>query len=273
MTHRLQRVAALVASTTLLLAIAIPATAADTARVRVLHASPDAPNVDVYLDDTKVDALTNVPFKAISAYLSVPAGAHNVKVVPTGGTVTDAVIDADVTFASGTSYTVAATNVVASIEAQVLVDAATPSANGAQVRVVHFSADAPAVDVRPDGGSPIVTNLAYPDATDYLDIAAGTYDLEVCATGTDTCPLDLDPVSVENGTSYTAFAVGSLTGETLTAVVAVDATTAPVAPATDLEPAALGNAGTATLALPALVALAALGIVVALRWADRRTAR
>ena len=97
MAHRLQRVAALVASTTLLLAIAIPATAADAARVRVLHASPDAPNVDIYLDDTKVDALTNVPFKAISAYLSVPSGAHNVKVVPTGGTVTDAVIDAGVT--------------------------------------------------------------------------------------------------------------------------------------------------------------------------------
>ena len=273
MPHRLHRVAALVASTALLLAVAIPASAADTSRVRVLHASPDAPNVDIYLDDAKVDALTNVPFKTISAYLSIPAGAHNVKVVPTGGAVADAVIDADVTFASGSSYTVAATNVVASIEAQVVVDAPTPTADGAQLRVVHFSADTPAVDVRPDGGSPLVTNLAYPDATDYLDIPAGAYDLEVCATGTDTCPLDLDPVTVEDGTSYSAFAVGSLTGETLTAVVAVDATAAPTAPATDLEPAALGSPATTTLALAALAALAAIGFVVALRWADRRIAR
>ena len=153
MPPRLHRFAALVASAALLLAVAIPATAADTLRVRVLHASPDAPNVDIYLDDAKVDALTNVPFKTISAYLSIPAGAHNVKVVPTGGAVADAVIDADVTFATGTSYTVAATNVVASIEAQVVVDAPTPSITGAQLRVVHFSADTPAVDVRPDGGA------------------------------------------------------------------------------------------------------------------------
>ncbi len=103
-----------------------------------------------------------------------------------------------------------------------------------------------------------------------------TYDLEVCATGTDTCPLDLDPVTVEDGTSYSAFAVGSLTGETLTAVVAVDATAAtaaPVAPATDLESAAPGSAETATLAFAALAALAAISFLVALRWADRRTAR
>ena len=66
MPHRLHRVGALVASTALFLAVAIPATAADTSRVRVLHASPDAPNVDIYLDDVKVDALTNVPFKTIS---------------------------------------------------------------------------------------------------------------------------------------------------------------------------------------------------------------
>ena len=182
-------------------------------------------------------------------------------------------IDADVTFAAGTAYTVAATNVVASIEAQVIVDAPTPSASGAQLRVVHLSADAPAVDVRPDGGSPIVTNLAYPDATDYLDIPAATYDLEVCATGTDTCPLDLDPVTVDDGTSYSAFAVGSLTGETLTAVLAVDATATPVAPATDLAPAVPGTGEATTLALTALAALAGISFVLALRWADRRTAR
>jgi len=255
---------------------AVDRAAADTSRVRVLHASPVAPNVDIYLDDVKVDALTNVPFKTISAYLSIPAGAHNVKVVPAGGVAADAVIDADVTFASGSSYTVAATNVVASIEAQVVVDTPAPSADGAQLRIVHFSADTPAVDVRPDGGSPLVTNLAYPDATEYLDIPAATYDLEVCATGTDTCPLDLDPVTVEDGTSYSAFAVGSLTGETLTVVVAVDstaATAAPVAPATDLEAAAHGSAEAATLTFGALAALAAIGFIVALRRAGRGTAR
>ncbi len=274
MLSRLSRLATIVASGALVLAVAGAATAADTSRVRVLHASPDAPNVDIYLDDAKVDALTDVPFKTISAYLSIPAGAHNVKVVPTGGAVADAVIDADVTFASGERYTVAATNAVATIEAQVITDAPAPTADGAQLRVVHLSADTPAVDVRPDGGDPIVTALAYPMATEYLDIPAATYDLEVCATATDTCPLDLDPVTVDAGTSYSAFAVGSLEADTLTAVLAVDATAAPAAPATDtIGGASPSTPGVAWPAVIALAALAAVAFVGGLRRFARRTER
>ena len=61
------------------LAVSVSAvSAASDARVRVLHASPDAPAVDVYLDGSKVSALTNVPFGAISDYLAIPAGSHKV---------------------------------------------------------------------------------------------------------------------------------------------------------------------------------------------------
>ena len=35
--------------------------------------------------------------------------------------------------------------------------------------------------------------------------------------------LDLDPITLEDATSYTAFAIGSLMGKTLTVVPAVDA--------------------------------------------------
>jgi hypothetical protein len=221
--------------------MSIPAAAADEAMVRVLHGSPDAPAVDIYLDDAKVDSLTNVAFGTISDYLAIPSGAHNIKVVPTGGAVGDAVIDADVEFATGSKSTVAATNVVAEIEAQVLADDPVPTADGAQVRVVHFSADTPAVDVRADGGDAILTNLAYPDATAYLAIPGGDYDLEVCATGTDTCPLDVEPLSVANGRSYSVFAIGSLEGQSLTAVVAVDAVAAPHTDAIGDGPAPNGS--------------------------------
>jgi len=40
-----------------------------TAKVRVVHASPDAPAVDVIVNGNK--ALTNVPFFTASAYYSV----------------------------------------------------------------------------------------------------------------------------------------------------------------------------------------------------------
>ena len=52
------------------------------ARVRVVHASPDAPDVDVLLDDTVV--LSDVPYLAASDYLEAPAGEPNVKVNAAG---------------------------------------------------------------------------------------------------------------------------------------------------------------------------------------------
>ena len=224
------------------------AAAADTAMVRVLHASPDAPAVDVYLDDAKVGALTNVPFGTISGYLAVPSGAHNVKVYATG-TTTGAVIDADVTLSSGAKYTIAATGAVASISAQVLQDKPSPDCSGAQVRVVHFSADAPAVDVATAGAAPadaVVKGLTYPNATGQLSLPAGTYDLEVRLAGTTTVALALPGVAVEACRAYSVFAIGSAAtpavgGNALQAVLAVDATAA-AAPAVTTPPTdALGD--------------------------------
>ena len=42
------------------------------ARVRVVHASPDAPGVDVLVDDAEV--LGDVPYLTASDYLDVPPG-------------------------------------------------------------------------------------------------------------------------------------------------------------------------------------------------------
>jgi hypothetical protein len=234
---RSRGIVALAAVPALLLALAAPVSAADEAMVRVLHASPDAPAVDVKVNGSNV--LTNVPFKAISDYLPVAAGTYNIKVCATG--TATCVIDANLTFAANTKYTVAATNVLASITAQVITDAPAPSASAAQVRVVHFSADTPAVDVlTQDGATTVVDNLAYPNPTGYLSLPGGSYDLKVCAAAdNNVCPLDPGALSLANGTSYSVFAVGSLTGGTLAAVVAVDAIAAPsptAAPTSTLPP-------------------------------------
>ncbi|PMP83067.1 MAG: cell wall anchor, partial [Chloroflexus aggregans] len=63
-------------TTALLFALlAVPAFAqSGTAKVRVIHASPDAPAVDVFVNGNAV--LTNVGFFAASPYLDLPAGTY-----------------------------------------------------------------------------------------------------------------------------------------------------------------------------------------------------
>lgn len=255
MDRRIIPVLRVLAAGALTLSLAGVASAADSARVRVLHASPDAPAVDVYLDDVRVDALTNVPFATISGYLDVPAGDHNVKVFATG-TTTDPVIDADVTVAAGARYTIAATSAVASITAQVLEDKPAPDCDSATVRVVHFSADAPAVDVATTGSAPadaVVKDLSYPNATGYVALPAGTYDLEVRLAGTTTVALPLPGVAIKDCDAYSVFAIGSAAspavgGNGLQVVVAVDATAStstglPPTDAVDGTPVAAADPG------------------------------
>jgi hypothetical protein len=202
---------------------ASPEAMAETAKVRVGHFSPDAPPVDVYANGDAI--LTEVPFGVLSDYLEVPGGTYTIEVVAAGQDPADGAVigPVDLDFAAGTATTVAATNALASIEAQVIADAPAPQDGGAQVRVVHFSADAPAVDVAADGGDVVVENLAYPTATEYLDLAAGEYDLEVRPTGTTDVAFDIDPVTLDAGTSYSVFAIGSLADGSFMVLPAVDA--------------------------------------------------
>lgn len=212
-----------------LLIAAAPAAAADSqSMVRVLHASPDAPAVDIYVDDALVSGWSNVPFGTLSDYMAVPAGSYNIKVYATGDTTT-AVIDTDVTVAAGMSYTIAASGLLgdSSLKAHVFVDEPNLDASKSLVRVVHLSPDAPAVDVAPDGGQALISNLAFPDATGYAALEPGSYDLEVRVAGTMTVALDLDPITLGAGRAYSVFAIGSAAqpaagGNALQVVAALD---------------------------------------------------
>src|SRR5690606_26410330 len=121
-----------------------PAAPAATAQLRVVHASPDAPNVDVLVDGAR--ALTDVPFTAASEYLPLSAGNRDLEVRATGGTT--AVIDATAMLVEDQAYTVIATGFVASIAPLVLQDDLTaPAAGNVKVRLVHASPTAGNVDI------------------------------------------------------------------------------------------------------------------------------
>lgn len=193
--------------------------------IDVVHASPDAPAVDVYLDGMK--ALENLSFGAISGWVAVPAGEHQVQVVPTGSDVSSAVIDVKVTLESGAAYQVAATGIVVDIAPQVYqVDLSELSADQTRIRVIHTSPDAPAVDIAAKGGDVLISNLSFPAASDYLTVPAGAYDLEVRPTGTMDVALALNGVELEAGTVYDVFAVGTLADSTLTVLVVPSTTSA-----------------------------------------------
>jgi hypothetical protein len=135
-----------------------------------------------------------------------------VQVVP-AGTITPVVINADLDLVVGQTYTVAAVGLVAEIEPLVIIgDRTLPAAGQAHVRFVHASPGAPAVDVAVAGGDVLFENVAFQGSEEYLPVPAGTYDLEVRLTGTDTTVLTVPGVALEEGRVYSIFAIGLAEG-------------------------------------------------------------
>ena len=186
------------------------------ARVRVVHASPDAPDVDVLLDDAEV--LGDVPYLTASNYLAVPAGDHNLKVNAAGTATT--VIDADVNLVDGTDYTVIASGLAEAIEPIVLQDDnSTPAAGNARVRAIHGAPGAPSVDIyitAPDADLettiPLLVSVEFGDIADYIEAPAGDYQVRVTTAGTKTVVIDSGTLTLSSGQVRTAIAVDAVGG-------------------------------------------------------------
>lgn len=216
MKHALALVAALAAA---------PALSAALADIRVIHASPDTPPVDIYVNAVPgpgvTPAISGLGFTQATPYVGLPAGSYDFRVTPAGAAAPIALELLGVGLAPNTDYTVAAINFFSSIEALTLVDDNTIDPAAARIRFVHTSPDAPAVDIRLAGGGPILfSNVAFRETGGYVTVPGGSYDLEVTVAGTNTVALSLPGVGVNNGFVYSVFAMGDLAN--LQAVTFVD---------------------------------------------------
>lgn len=178
--------------------------------VMFVHASPDAPAVDIRLG--MLPAARGLAFGENTPYRFTRSGERTIRVNVAATTTT--VIEAKPTLERNTFYTVFAADRVANIGPVVLVDDLTPPARGkAHVRFVHLSPDAPAVDVAVAGGGPVVFgNTSFKGSTPFTPLAAGTYDLEVRLAGTNTVVLPLPGVKLEPRHIYTVYARGLVGG-------------------------------------------------------------
>lgn len=187
----------------------------EVANVRVAHLSPDAPNVDVFVDDEAV--LEDVPFKAVSEYLELPAGSYNVKVAPAGAGSEEAVLDEDLDVPAA-DLTVAAIGEVAGenqpLELAVFEDDnSDPGDDTARVRAVHASPDAPAVDVVvAETGDALFEGVEF-GGSGYAEVPAGSYRLCIYPAGErEEAVLGVD-VDAAGGTVASAFAAGYVAPE------------------------------------------------------------
>ena len=205
------------------------------ARLRVAHAAPAAPEVSVFLTapggalDTPV--ITFEAGEFMDAPAEVPAGMYQVRVTlpftpPAAPTV---VYDSGpFMLEEGAVWTVAAVEnttsadplemdespisliIMDTVGSSELIDQRNPEA---EVRVIHASADTPAVDVVVNGNlmMPLVPGLEFPDFAPaplgFVEVPEGEYDIAVTDSGTQTLfPIELEEFELAGGVTYDVIA-------------------------------------------------------------------
>lgn len=182
---------------------------AEMAQLRVIHSSPDAPAVDVYVDGN--EAISGLEPGKASDYQEVASGEHTVTVYPAGQQ-ENPVLEQQVDLNAGENYTVVAAGTAANLQPVIAGSKVTEPAEGqAMVQFIHAAADAPAVDVRvPQENMVLFNDVEFKETTDYETVPAGTYNLAVTPAGQqDKTLLRVQDVKLTAGKTYTVVAQGA----------------------------------------------------------------
>jgi|DewCreStandDraft_4_1066084.scaffolds.fasta_scaffold22895_2 hypothetical protein len=190
------------------------------ARVRIVHASPDAPAVDIYVNGGMV--LENLPFREYSEYLSLPAGNYTVEIKVTG---TNTVVkQLSVPVMAGKDYTAIAAGYAGGKQPGFDVmlledDNSAPEDGRIKIRVAHTAPGAPAVDVYVTtpfetltGKQAVLTNVPFKAASGYLSVPISMYQARVTVAGTKTIAIDSHRVVTWGGMIRTIIAVDNKGG-------------------------------------------------------------
>ena len=188
--------------------------------VRVFHAAPQAPNVDVYVNDQMV--FSNLAFGDFTRYVYLDEGEYNVSVY-LAGQKDRPVINQMVDVPSQQIFTIAATGNLDNLGLLVIPDkvSKSPSQNYSSVRVIHLSPNAPGVDILVDGDT-LFEDISFGEGTDYVDLNPGTYNVNVVLNTDKSVVLPLK-VTLNPDKIYTIYIIGN--PPTLQAVQVVDGNT------------------------------------------------
>ncbi|SKA96690.1 protein of unknown function [Caloramator quimbayensis] len=179
--------------------------------VRILHASPNTPAVDVYAND-KIIA-KNLSYRNFTQYIGVPVGEYRIKVFK-ANTTQNPLIDTSIELPGSSAFTVAAIGMLPNINLFPIVEHKKPlNPDKLYLRFAHLSPDAPAVDIVTPDGNKLFEDISYKEVADYIEISPGTYSVNVNIAGTNNTVLTVPNIRLLPNRYYTIYAVGLAGGK------------------------------------------------------------
>lgn len=188
--------------------------------LRLLHAAPGAPPVDVYANDRLV--ASNLAFSQLSSYIRIRPGRYIIEVYPAGN-MENPVLRENISIPPRSISTVSVTGQLENLELLNIADPERePRMNTSYIRIAHFSQDAPTIDARIDNRN-LFRNISFNNVTEYEPVNPGTYEINIYVSGTDNRVLQIPYQVLQPGFYYTLYILGLVNGEpTLRGITTID---------------------------------------------------
>jgi hypothetical protein len=175
------------------------------AYVSIYHASPNAPELDVFVDGRPVNRLD---FTDYTGYLNFYTGDRNFKVNPFNAS--NALLDTTITFKDGAFYSMFIVNNVSNVEALTVRDSASaPSEGKAKVRFINLSPDASAFDVTANDSTwSLFTSQEFKQPSNFVEVDAAELSFALKPAGGSEVLVTASDVELRPGRFYTIIARG-----------------------------------------------------------------
>lgn len=174
--------------------------------IRILHAVPNAPAVDVYANGALI--ARNLKYQGFTDYLAVPAGTYLIEIYPAGTTAVP-VLRTNAALPGRSIFTIAAVGLLPDISLLPLNEPKTAIPQGmTMIRFSHLSPTAPSVDITLPDGTILFSDVQFMETMDYISVTPGTYRLQARVAGTSQVVLEVPNITLLPNRFYTVYAVG-----------------------------------------------------------------
>jgi hypothetical protein len=176
----------------------------------IVNASPNSGDLFFYADSNQVNN-TALSYTGANGYYNFFTGDRVLSIKNTAG---DTLATKDVTLTAGQYFSAFAVNTFDNIELVTYTDSLQlPSQGRAYVRFINLTPDAESIDVEGLNAA-FATNLEFKEATEFIEVQSGTYDLNFNDSATEETLFTDAGVNFYAGHIYTIYTKGFVTPAT-----------------------------------------------------------
>ncbi|RYE29662.1 MAG: DUF4397 domain-containing protein [Sphingobacteriaceae bacterium] len=188
------------------------------ARLLVVNSSPNSSAINVYWTGNKLNVVP-LSYGNTTGYRTLTAGLRDIQIKSNLNNKLLAANTIKVKQDSSYSFFVyELNNTVATIIGRD--DLSNPAVGNAKIRLINLSAGLSSADILITNGPELASSISFGSIGSFLELKAGTYNLDLRLHGSNTILLTIPNVRLDNGKTYTIWSGGAVKGSGSTALSA-----------------------------------------------------